>query len=198
MHTPPSRPLGCVAALLAIHLAAPAQQPDHGQPPTDLARALTPTSPLVTELDGGLWGFGQRYKAEFRAQDVEFTPALGHLAPHNMTVGLALRSVGRGATETPVSPAARSYAGNQVVYRRAEVAERYDVRLDGLEQSFVFDQLPAGEGDLVVRATMTTEFVVAPHGDGLALQLPGKVGSTSAGSPPSTRAATGAQAPSPT
>ena len=163
--------LPLIAAALAMSpVVAPAQEEFAGIQHVP-AQGIAATSAVLTELDGVLWGFGDRYKTEFRAQDVIFTPALGAAVSHNMTVALALRTVGRGDVEARVSPAIRSFAGNRVTYSRAEVSERYDVRQRGLEQSFAFDTLPPGSGDLVIRASFATEFEVSSWGDGLALEL---------------------------
>ncbi|MEM7201709.1 MAG: hypothetical protein AAF628_15680, partial [Planctomycetota bacterium] len=48
---------------------------------------------------------------------------------------------------------------DRVVYRRSDVREEYQVRDDGIEQSFVFDALPPGHGDLVVALRVSTDLV---------------------------------------
>jgi hypothetical protein len=55
-----------------------------------------------------------------------------------------------------------------VQFARGAVLERYDVRPEGIEQSFVFDQLPPGQGDLVVQLALHTELrLVATDAAGL-------------------------------
>lgn len=61
----------------------------------------------------------------------------------------------------------------RVEYDRGVAIERYDVGVDGMEQSFVFHQRPTGTGDLVVRGRLATDMVVTPHGEGLRLEQPG-------------------------
>jgi hypothetical protein len=50
---------------------------------------------------------------------------------------------------------------------RGDVAERLDNRSEGVEQSFAFQQKPAGQGDLVVRVHVTDEAFVATTDGGL-------------------------------
>lgn len=148
-----------------------AQRPVRSAPPTP--RSLDRSCGLQ-ELDGGLWAVGPRYKAEFRRDGVEFTPALGSAAPHNLPLRLTAIAIGRGAERQPVEAVDARHGELQVRYERAACTERYDVTPDGLELSFVFDRLPAGEGDLVVRLAVASELpLVASGADGLRFEAEG-------------------------
>ena len=163
-------PLAIALTLSATMVCA---QHEVGRQPPDMAAVFAGPAPVVTEIDGRLWGFGARYKVEFGVGDVTFTPALGSTVPRNVPIILSLQSIGRGAEQAPVSKGARSYAGTRITYQHAEVAERYDVLAEGIEQSFAIDRLPRGVGDLVIRVAVSTDFVIEPSGAGLRLTLPG-------------------------
>ncbi len=126
----------------------------------------------LQRADGVLWGGGPGYKARFDADGLQFTPALGRTAPRNLPLGLRTTSVSRGdtllwsaATSATVEP---SHADGRVSYaRQPGLTERYDVRRDGLELSFLLETPPVGAGDLVVRLALDTELVAQPDGGGL-------------------------------
>ena len=50
----------------------------------------------IAQADGRVVGFSMRYKAVFDHGGVEYTPALGERAPHNMPLRFTLQSVRRG------------------------------------------------------------------------------------------------------
>lgn len=123
-------------------------------------------------LDGILWAAGPGYRAAFRGDGVEFTPALGKVAPRPFPLTLRTNAIGRGDVLRSVSDVAPTSRGLQVRYVRRECVERYDVTKDGIAQSFVFDALPTGNGDLVVRLACATELpLTAPSTDGLRFEL---------------------------
>jgi len=172
--------LGCRLAI-GIAIASPVfargamtpQEPTATQlPPSTNAMSAETTGALQVH-DDTLWGLGDGFKTRFHDQSFEFIPALGDAAPHNMPVHFQLQSVGRGQTLDEVSPALRQHGGLRVDYIRNETIERYDVERNGIKQSFVFDRLPAGHGDLVVRGAFNTELAVTPHDGGLRLDLEG-------------------------
>lgn len=113
-------------------------------------------SGLTAEGDT-LWARGAAYKAAAAADGVTFVPALGRRSARTRSLSLRLGSIGRGAGETTVLPADPFAAANAIVYERGACRERYDVRAEGLEQSFVFAHLPPGDGDLVVRMQARTD-----------------------------------------
>jgi hypothetical protein len=126
-----------------------------------------------------LLGVGWDYNAWFGPQGMAFTPALGKRAPHDLPLAFETTAIGRGSAIEPAVPAQRSHDERTVTYRRGEVAERYEVRHDGVKQSFVFHSLPAGGGDLVVRGQVTSELQAGPVTDqGVTFALPGIGGVT--------------------
>jgi hypothetical protein len=133
---------------------APANLPHRG--------SVTSGSGLAVDDKGALIGIAHGYTCVFGTDEVTYTPALGSAAPRDMTWRYRLAAVGRGTADVPVASGERTHRGNHVAYARGVVAETYDVRSDGVKQSFVFSQLPAGAGDLVVRGAVTTELVPGP------------------------------------
>lgn len=121
---------------------------------------------VATEIDGAPFAAGRDYKARFRDTGVAFTPMLGGQAPRNLPLTLSLRHVRRGAAKVEAPPVRPTRDGRTVRYVRDGFVERYDVRSEGLEQSFEFGHRPAGEGDLVVQIAAATELVPEPRPDG--------------------------------
>ena len=126
-------------------------------------------------IDGEqLLGIGWDYNAWFGPQGMAFTPALGKRAPHDLPLAFATTAIGRGEAMQPVAAPQRSHGERTVSYRRGDVVENYEVRHDGVKQSYVFHALPAGRGDLVVRGQVTSELQAGPITDaGITYSLPG-------------------------
>ncbi len=118
-------------------------------------------------------GLGANYQARFYGDRFEFKPVLGAMAPHDLPLTLRATHLGRGGL-APVGNARRDRHDLSIHYVRPEFVERLEVRSEGLKQSFVFATLPAGDGDLVVRAELTTELRPTPTADGgIDFTLPG-------------------------
>lgn len=111
---------------------------------------------FIQESEQGLQAYARSYGVEFTPEGFAFTPAFGRRAPHNMPFEFQLESIGRGAhlIEPGVSePTADGYV---VSYQRPlGIVESYDIRTEGMEQTFTFQQMPAGSGDLVVRGRVS-------------------------------------------
>ncbi len=119
----------------------------------------------VAQLSDGLWATGSAYKARFSAAGVSFVPALGARATVSRPLHYAAHVVGRGdGTGTELAAAVPRHEELVVRYQRGACTEVYEVRAEGLKQSFVLHELPAGEGDLWVRGALATDLVV--DGDG--------------------------------
>ncbi|MBL8725140.1 MAG: hypothetical protein JNK49_13910 [Planctomycetes bacterium] len=103
----------------------------------------------------GLLGCGNDYVVRFDTSGAHFTPVLGADAPAVAPLRLALQAIHRGGTVLPCDlQDAPAQAGDTAVYDRSpSIRERYELRDDGMEQSFVFDALP-GRGELVVRCRL--------------------------------------------
>src|SRR5690606_23139412 len=103
----------------------------------------------------GLWAAGARYKASFH-DGMTFVPYLGSEYP--TTVEFRWRTTAvevGGAVLEAASEPRRTHTDYRVEYDLGSVVEAYDVRADGLEQTFVLER-PLGTGDLVVRGVVTS------------------------------------------
>ena len=129
----------------------------------------------VNEVDGAVWGGGADYKVRFGPGEVEFTPALGRQAAHNLPLSFSTLSIARGADAQPAAAVAPRRVGARTVeYDRAPgVVERHEVRADGLELSFEFASRPAGTGDLVVRLQLRSALPMELSDTGLGCEQPG-------------------------
>lgn len=108
------------------------------------------------EVGAGLVAQGVDYEALFEGESLEFTTHSGASLKFTMT------GSGRASDVQPVVTGAvvASRDGDTVRYARPGVEELYEVRDIGVKQSFRFESLPAGSGDLVVRGRIETELPV--------------------------------------
>ncbi|HEX5051139.1 MAG TPA: hypothetical protein VFZ65_05170 [Planctomycetota bacterium] len=142
--------------LFTVPLAAQLQLP----PPH------VPVTPLAGDAQG-LWAAGHDYKVRF-ADGVTFTPHVDADTPSLpfrwRTLGL-FAADGQGLVAAPHGPEAHGY-GCDIDLGFA--TERYDVRTEGLEQSFVFANPPQVRGDLrivgAVDGALHAEARGAAHG----------------------------------
>jgi hypothetical protein len=153
------------APLLAgiLLLSAPAPRAAAGQPtaPTQIARSTAGfriDRVLYDEPgDAALWARGAGYKACFSKESTLYVPCFGSAAPRNFPLALRVAHVSVAGTELGFDAQASPVrTGDRVSYDRSAFVERYDVALDALEQSFVFDELPV-RGEIVVRIAATSE-----------------------------------------
>lgn len=159
--------VGSTATLL------PSQVPQANAP--DIGRAAPVfASTGLAETPEGLVGVGPDYVAHFTADSVRFTPALGKVAPRDLPWTWRLRQTGRGDASHDAGPAVPTADGQVVRYRHQACTATHELRPDGVKQSFVFDELPPGDGDLVVRGLVDTELTAGAIGaDGLTFTMPG-------------------------
>lgn len=141
--------------------------------PASIGRGSVGVRAFPDRLAGG----GPDYRLELRSSGVRFVPALGSRAEHALPVEFALESVTVGGVALPVAAAGvePEAEGSSLLYRRgAGVTERYDLRTDGVEQSFVLESLPPQRGEVVVRGRLTSELPLASADErtGLAFALP--------------------------
>ncbi|MBK8098649.1 MAG: hypothetical protein IPK26_16175 [Planctomycetes bacterium] len=146
--------LGFVATFAANVTAQTQDRQDLLSPPTAFD-ANTGVAPLP---DGWHVG-GRHYEARLQPGRVTFVPAFGSRAARTMPVVWSLRAIRRGSTTLQEASAGRppERAGNRITYTHGHgISERYDVRVEGLEQSFAFADPLAGDGDLVVQFDVDT------------------------------------------
>ncbi len=132
-------------------------------------------------VDGTLTAIGDDYKATFRDGELAFTPLLGRAAPRNLPFALQVTHIGRSEL-TAVGPATAEPGELVVNVARPQLVERIEVRPEGLKQSYVFTQLPPGDGDLVVRSRLRSELrPLATQSSGSLKFLFGDVGGVEVG-----------------
>lgn len=120
-----------------------------------------PLVPIHTQAadDGvpyGIWAAGSAYKASFH-DGATFVPYLGRDYPETRSLKWRTLSAQVGETELcDGAPPRLSYGAHRAEYDLGQVVEAYDVLPEGLEQTFVIEQRPAGHGDLVIRGAIET------------------------------------------
>ncbi|MCR9247468.1 MAG: hypothetical protein NXI31_20750 [bacterium] len=149
------RYLAAALTLAIVHSIGTAQ---HVHPVT---RAVAAPVPIHTQrADSGFaygtWAAGDRYKASFH-DGATFVPYLGRQYPRAQSLKWRTLSVRVGETELCDGEAPRlSTTEWRAEYDLGGVVEAYDIRTNGLEQTFVIRERPRGLGDLVVRGAVTT------------------------------------------
>ncbi len=155
-----------VAAIaLSASLAALPQQPQLDAPREDALDRPIPLDafsvPIHTGegeqgVDYGIWASGPDYKVSFH-DGMTFYPVLGADAPRNLPVRWVTTSVRVGEREMVGDVPRTHHTDWRFEYRHAGFTEAYDVRVDGVEQTFVLQRRPDGAGDLVIRGRLDTE-----------------------------------------
>ncbi|MBK8979683.1 MAG: hypothetical protein IPM29_27605 [Planctomycetes bacterium] len=146
--------------------------------PVRINGSWVPPVTLERNPAGALTARGQDYAARFGAGVVAFASAGvdgGRSAALDIELGEIRRADGTRVAGVPagVEPAED---GACAVFERTEgVRECFEVRPDGLEWTLVFEQRPAGSGDLIVEASLHTELQTELATDGT-LQLRGEDG----------------------
>lgn len=148
------------AAPLLLAALAIAQQPETVPDQTlpDGAGLGVARVPLHTaDADGGvaygLWAAGRDYKASFDA-GMTFVPYLGADYPHNQPWSWRTTSARVGEQELATAAPTLTHGDYRAEYDLGGLVEAYDVRDDGLEQTFVLTQRPTASGDLVIRGAI--------------------------------------------
>lgn len=155
--------LSCSAALSAQDAAL---LPEQRSQLLESFRELPIFAPAATHeaSDPGYYALRERYKVEL-GHSFLFVPALGAEAPENLPLRWTTRAIHRGAAALETDAAARiahedwSYAIHQPGY-----VERYELRDEGLELSWVLHELPDGVGDLLVEGRIETPTRAAIRG----------------------------------
>jgi hypothetical protein len=170
LHRTPSRLVGLALALGLCTGAAPgaAQDPMVATelPAALLERLLTEESSwLPTDATGkGAQALRASYKAEADAEGFTIVPFRGADAPRSWPWRWSTTRVARGEQElAPDASGELRYTGELAVREHGLWRERWELRANGVEQSWVFDALPAGGGDLVIEGAIASDLVCAPR-----------------------------------
>jgi hypothetical protein len=142
-----------VAALLLSAAWLSAQEPPLPAV-TDPAALRTLRTPIHTQPDDeghayGIWAAGADYKVSFHG-GMRFVPYAGPVA---VVPDVAWRtaSVRVGPIELATQPPLLRTSSWRAEYDLGGVVEAYDVRAEGVEQTFVLARRPAAGGDLTIR-----------------------------------------------
>ena len=122
------------AALIAQAVPTPVRPQD--PPPQVLASSQFHGVHIDAERhpDGGFWARGEHYKMRFAADGAQYLPLFSSRTPRHYP--LHFRS------EANVEPVLHA---NGCSFDRGDVVERWDLRPEGAEQSFVLRRRPAGD-----------------------------------------------------
>ncbi len=110
----------------------------------------------------GMWGAGHDYKVSFH-DGFRFFPRLGRDAPSNLPLAWRTEAVRFGSK--PLFEGGDTRGGRdgdwRYQFRHPGVVEAYEIRADGVEQSFTVLSGPATGGDLCIAGRLETELVPA-------------------------------------
>lgn len=164
--------------LLLASIFIPTQQiPDtssyQGEVAATLPIGLSPgqLSSLANELlidepgDGRTWARGPQWKASFGPEGLVYTPFFGSDAPQNYPVQFDLSQVTLAGEALALDSRERSRSDHAVTLDRGAAREVYHLTKHTVEQTFVFDDLPAN-GELVLDIDVATDLAVEASGDG--------------------------------
>lgn len=117
-----------------------------------------------TDESGTTWVRGRAYKARFDERGMKFKPIVLPSATRDASTTFFLSSARVGASSIPLSHDTGAVReGERVSIDRGPIDEVYEVRLEGVEQTFVVEERPFG-GDLVL--FVGAESALAPrHAD---------------------------------
>jgi hypothetical protein len=162
---------------------APPSETQLEEPPVASSTRLLEHGPLhvggatVFEEQGELRAVGHDWKAEFSADGVRFTPALGERAPHNLSLDLSLVEVRQGAVRHA------GWSERELVHDARSVrydlgqgrVERFEVDDAGLSLAIDFPAPLADGGELVARYRIESELELT-HASSTGLTYSGEYG----------------------
>ncbi|MEM6569682.1 MAG: hypothetical protein AAF957_14835 [Planctomycetota bacterium] len=135
---------------------------------TETARDLIDGTLFVDEPgDGRVWGIGRTWKASFGHDGFAYVPFFGSDAPRSFPVSFDLDSVTVGGESIEIAGAPTAAIDGETVHLdRGALVETYHLALDSVEQTFVFHELPAGAGDIVLHLDVDTDLAARAVGAG--------------------------------
>ncbi len=161
-----TRTLPCLAALcgLALTHASLAQAPQLLRAATTLDDPFTVpihTAPADGGLEYGIWASGPRYKVSFH-DGMAFLPVLGASYPENLPFRWHTTEVKIGSREISIASTGVRRRDWRYEYLTERFTEAYDVRPDGVEQTFTFADRPTVSGDLVITGRIDSKLEGQP------------------------------------
>ena len=110
----------------------------------------------------GVWAAGNDYKVSFD-DGLRFVPRLGRTYPDRQEWRWRTLSATAGGEELVQHAPRLRYDATRASYGLGRIVERYHVRAEGVEQTFVLNERPAA-GDLVIRGEIATAMATARRG----------------------------------
>jgi hypothetical protein len=161
-HFDPTIP-GLAALMLAATVASQEQLLTSSAHPADGWRVpIHSHAPDPAGGRYGVWAAGPDYKASFHDGFV-FYPCLGPSYPANLPLRWTTESIAAGgAPLVDLSRAAHAHGEWRYEYCYEGVTEAYDVRADGVEQTFVVQRRPERAGDLTIVGRVDTNLRPLP------------------------------------
>ena len=159
-----------VAMLIALSLPAQQQEPSADAPIAPLAAAgRSVCTPIHTQPDDGgqpygIWAAGRDYKASF-AGGMSFVPYLGASDEAPIAWRWTTTSATVGEHQLVTMAPRLAHTAWRAEYELGGLVEAYDVRPDGLEQTFVLRERPATNGELVIRGAIASVLHATAIGD---------------------------------
>lgn len=161
------------------HTATGAGKPGEGPSPSfttglDIDEILT--EPLhAPDGEGGYWVRTRHQKTHFETDAVTAYPAFGSASPRNWPVRFSLESATLGGEPLALTRGGAPTMGadgRRIEVERGALTETWNLAVDQVEQTFVFDALPGAGGDLVVRVDVQTDLVASESGADLVFEHP--------------------------
>jgi hypothetical protein len=139
------------------------------------------TAPVYDEPQPGqVWVLAPQWKAGFTAAGATFVPFFGSDAPRNHAADFQVAAARVGGVPLPTEATQVVRHGDRVAIQRAGFVEQYLVSPRGIEQQFVFADLPV-RGSLSVEIAVGGGYQVTAEGRELRFQ--GELGSFRYGAP---------------
>lgn len=136
-------------------------------PPTQRPLAELPRTVVIDQpRPGDFWAGSATWKANCTPTGLTFVPFLGSTAPRNFPVAFDLRSIRVGGVACELRAGEVRRAGDRLEIDHGAARERFDLAIDGVEQSFVFERLPA-RGELEIVVDVGTELHATGAADGV-------------------------------
>ncbi len=173
-----ARALPVVVTLLVTTVLAaqsrPSSRPRPRAVPAGAAVATAPATPAsavdqafrtpihTSAGDYGTWASGADHKVSFH-DGFAFYPYLGPDYQDNLPLRWARTSLRVGdAPALPATAPRHRHTDWRYEYDHGGFVEAYDIRPDGVEQSFVLATRPPGKGDIVIRGEIDTPLRATP------------------------------------
>lgn len=156
------------AALLPLFSATALHAQDT---PPDFPSILPVRSEILHDEDNGShWALGRTYKAHFGPDGATYIPFLGADVPRNFPVRMTVAGNRLGAAQVGLEAPVVERDAERISIDRGAVRAEYILTPQFVEQLFVIDERPQGEGDLIVQLDVESELFCQSQDNGLAFE----------------------------